>query len=440
MMPELLSQAAGGFQSCLVLYPTHQRSTIVLLLPENFKKHSSCESDHPAWAQCLIYSELVRNSQSKIFGCYSTLNKENLTKIVRRDRTICLMAISIELLERFLPYPRLLKAELDFPDPRPPFSVSRGGPSFLMFTTLSTILLPIATGLKLSQPLPPLLAFARPRTPVRLPLVFPIGARPLDGEQDCLLAFPLPPLVGPPPRSMEPDLEPGAEATPGLPLEAETGLSAKVVLRFGGASKEKPGISGGFHGLDEFKVGEGEVPRDGALLNEFTVGEGEVPRDGALLETIDGPVGVEGLRVGVAGLDTGFFEDAEDGRGLDRVGVADLAEPLEVVVVRGAAVDVVARAAVKVAREVGVEDLEFEALVVTGLDVEVVGVVDLLVGVAGLLVDLELPEEDGLLSPATEEELVWGLLLFPETISSRQFPSCRTQHKSFNAYQDKEIT
>jgi len=337
--------------------------------------------------------------------------------------SICLMAISIELLERFLPYPRLLKAELDFPDPRPPFSVSRGGPSFLMFTTLSTILLPIATGLKLSQPLPPLLAFARPRTPVRLPLVFPIGARPLDGEQDCLLAFPLPPLVGPPPRSMEPDLEPGAEATPGLPLEAETGLSAKVVLRFGGASKEKPGISGGFHGLDEFKVGEGEVPRDGALLNEFTVGEGEVPRDGALLETIDGPVGVEGLRVGVAGLDTGFFEDAEDGRGLDRVGVADLAEPLEVVVVRGAAVDVVARAAVKVAREVGVEDLEFEALVVTGLDVEVVGVVDLLVGVAGLLVDLELPEEDGLLSPATEEELVWGLLLFPETISSRQFPS-----------------
>lgn len=301
--------------------------------------------------------------------------------VMPRLISICLMAISIELLERFLPYPRLLKAELDFPDPRPPFSVSRGGPSFLMFTTLSTILLPIATGLKLSQPLPPLLAFARPRTPVRLPLVFPIGARPLDGEQDCLLAFPLPPLVGPPPRSMEPDLEPGAEATPGLPLEAETGLSAKVVLRFGGASKEKPGISGGFHGLDEFKVGEGEVPRDGALLNEFTVGEGEVPRDGALLETIDGPVGVEGLRVGVAGLDTGFFEDAEDGRGLDRVGVADLAEPLEVVVVRGAAVDVVARAAVKVAREVGVEDLEFEALVVTGLDVEVVGVVDLLVGV-----------------------------------------------------------
>lgn len=258
--------------------------------------------------------------------------------------------------------------------------------------------------------------------------MFPIGARPLDGEQDCLLAFPMLPLVGPPPRSMEPDLEPGAEATPGLPLEADTGLSGKVVLRFGGASKEKPGISGGFH--------------------DFTVGEGEVPRDGALLETIDGPVGVEGLRVGVAGLDSGFLVGAEDGRVLDRVGVADLAEPVngvvvrgaavDVVVVRGAAMDVVARAAVKVAREVGVEDLEFEALVVTALVVEVVGVVDLLVGVEGLLADLELPEEDGLLSPATEEELVWGLLLFPETISSRQFPSCRTQHKNFNAYNDKD--
>ncbi|KAL1193827.1 hypothetical protein V5N11_031955 [Cardamine amara subsp. amara] len=339
--------------------------------------------------------------------------------MVRRKRTICLMAISIELLERFLPYPRLLKAVLDFPVPRPPLSVRRGGPSFLIFTTFSTILFPIATGLKLSQLLPPLLAFARPRIPVRLPLVFPIGARPLDGEQDCLLACGTPPLLGPPPRSMEFDLEPGAEATPGLPLEAETGLFGKVVLRFGGASKEKPGISGGFH-------------------DDFTVGEGEVPRDGALFETVDGPVGVEGLRVGVVGLDNGFLEGAADGRVFDRVGVADLAGPVVLMVVREVAVEVVARAAVKVAREVGVEDLEVEALVVTGFVVEVVGVVDLLVGVEGLLVDLELPEEDGLLSPATEEELspnddVCCLLLLADTISSRQLLSCRT-NKRFNAY------
>lgn len=123
--------------------------------------------------------------------------------------------------------------------------------------------------------------------------MFPTGAPPLDGEQDCLLACPTPLLVWPLPRSMELDLEPGAEATPGLPLVAETGLSDTEVRRFGGASKEKPGISGG--------------------LDDFTVGVGEVPREGALLETIDGPVGVEGLRVGVAGLDRGFLEGADDG-------------------------------------------------------------------------------------------------------------------------------
>lgn len=129
-----------------------------------------------------------------------------------------------------------------------------------------------------------------------MPLVFPIGARPLDGEQDCLRTCPTPLPVGPLPRSMEFDLEPGAEAAPGLPLVAETGLSDTEVLRFGGASKEKPGISRGFQGCDDFRAGVGEVPRDGALL-----------------ETIDGPVGVGDLRVGVAGLDTGFLEGAEEG-------------------------------------------------------------------------------------------------------------------------------
>lgn len=180
-----------------------------------------------------------------------------------------------------------------------------------MFTTLSTILLPIATGLS------PLLAFPRPRAPGRLPLVFPTGARPLDGEQDCLLACPAPLLMAPLPRSMEEDLEPGAEATPGLPLVAETGLSDAEVLRFGGASNENPGISRGFHGFDDFTVGVGEVPREGALLETIDgpvgVGVGEVPREGALLETIDGPVGVGDLRVGVADLDKGFLEGAEEG-------------------------------------------------------------------------------------------------------------------------------
>lgn len=147
--------------------------------------------------------------------------------------------------------------------------------------------------------------------------MLPTGARPLDGEQDCLLACPTPLLAAPLPRSMEFDLEPGAEATPGLPLVAETGLSDAEVLRFGGASNENPGISRGFHGFDDFTVGVGEVPREGALLETIDgpvgVGVGEVPREGALLETIDGPVGVGDLRVGVADLDKGFLEGAEEG-------------------------------------------------------------------------------------------------------------------------------
>lgn len=61
-------------------------------------------------------------------------------------RTMCLKAMSMELLDRFLPNPKPSGPELDFPadppppppSPRPPLSVSRGGASFLLFTFLST--------------------------------------------------------------------------------------------------------------------------------------------------------------------------------------------------------------------------------------------------------------------------------------------------------------
>ena len=111
-----------------------------------------------------------------------------------------------------------------------------------MFMTLSTIFAPIKTGLTLS------LAFEYPRLTAgtELPLAY-IGALPLDGEHDCLLGLP------PPAGSTE--LERGLGA-PGLPLVAESGLSGSVVLRFGGVSSEKPGMSDGFHGLD-LTVGEG---------------------------------------------------------------------------------------------------------------------------------------------------------------------------------------
>lgn len=53
------------------------------------------------------------------------------------------------------------------------------------------------------------------------------GARPLEGEHDCLLGLEL-------------------VEEPGLPLDAETGLSVIDVLKFGGTSCVKPGISEGF--------------------------------------------------------------------------------------------------------------------------------------------------------------------------------------------------
>lgn len=53
---------------------------------------------------------------------------------------------------------------------------------------------------------------------------------------------------------------------PTLLLEAETGLSGNDVLKFGGASSEKPGISDGFQGLD---LTVGELPRDGTGFFEI---------------------------------------------------------------------------------------------------------------------------------------------------------------------------
>lgn len=61
-----------------------------------------------------------------------------------------------------------------------------------------------------------------------------MGARFLEGEQDCLLATV---------RSMDDDLELDAPNAVVLRLDAVCGLSGNVVLRFDGASREKPGIS-----------------------------------------------------------------------------------------------------------------------------------------------------------------------------------------------------
>lgn len=229
----------------------------------------------------------------------------------------------------------------------------------------------------------------------------PLGGRPLEGEHDCRLTLPL--ETG----STEEDRALGA---PGLPLVAESGLSGSEVLKLGGASREKPGISDGFHGLD-FTVGE--LARGGGT--EFllvAVGPGLLTggdlTGGA--DVFDVVERVVGLRVGVGALDVGLDDAGKVG--LD-VGVDDLAVVLDKGVVDlGGAVGLLE---VNVALEVGVEDLEGLG---TEVDVVLEDVVDVdlgavlsvgladednvgrPVGVAGL--DPGPPDDEGLRIPALE--------------------------------------
>lgn len=231
----------------------------------------------------------------------------------------------------------------------------------------------------------------------------PLGGLPLDGEHDCRLTLPFDTGSTDEDRTVGP---------PGRPLLAEIGLSVgSDVLRFGGASRENPGISEGFHGLG-FTVGELDRTGTGffAVLETNLVTDEE---DGDLTGGAD--VIVAGLRVGVADLDIGFDAGIV---GL-AVGVDDLAEGLAV------GVDdlggTVGLAEGKVAREVGVADLEgldmatdaaldvvvidgFEPVVRAGLGAEIMVDLDVAlkvgrpVGVEGL----DPPDDEGLRSPALD--------------------------------------
>ncbi|KAF1891301.1 hypothetical protein Lal_00001444 [Lupinus albus] len=165
--------------------------------------------------------------------------------------TICLIAISKDFFDSVLPKPELSGDEADFPERLP-----RG-------EFLSSI------------------------------LGVPLEDRPLEGEHDCRLGLPLDE------GSTDEDRDEGA---PGLPLDADSGLSGRVVLKLGGASSENPGISDGFHGLD---LSDGELPRDGTGCLEVTgVGCLEVTGAGCLEVTGVGCLEVTGagcLEVTVAG-------------------------------------------------------------------------------------------------------------------------------------------
>lgn len=281
-----------------------------------------------------------------------------------------------------------------------------------MFITLSTIFVPINTGLTLSLAL----EYPRLTAGTELPLVY-IGALPLDGEHDCLLGLP---PVGPP-GSTEPERGLGA---PGLPLVAESGLSGNVVLRFGGVSSENPGMSDGFHGLD---LTVGEAPRDtaGVLVGVgigFAAGEGGLIWDivgfavvvAALAEEIGRRVGVADLDMvlggGSVGLEVGVEDLAVD---LDR-GVVDLEGPADFVAVL--VVDLVAELA----------DLAVEVVGLDAVGVSLDELVDLLIGV-GLVVadtvDLELVIEGRVVEETVAREVgVEGLEDFELVVSVDDLP------------------
>lgn len=173
--------------------------------------------------------------------------------------TICLIAISSDFLDILLPKPELSGDDfiVGLQSPERWLLLCLGGGSFLAVFTLSDVLFRIKEGFDL--PLP----FTRDRAVAgtELPLwwtLFPFGALPLKGEQDCLLGL----ATGP--GSTDDDREVGA---PGLPREAERGLSGNDVLKFGGVSALNPGISNDFHGLD-FTVGE--LPRVGTEVLDIT--------------------------------------------------------------------------------------------------------------------------------------------------------------------------
>lgn len=139
-----------------------------------------------------------------------------------------------------------------------------------MFTTLSTIFDPKRTGLTLSLSMERDLLVDEMEIPLVVVLLT-CDALPLDGEHDCCLGLPLEPVA-----AIDDDLTFG---TPGRHLEVEDGLSGNDVLKFGGASSEKPGISEGFQGLD-FTVGE--LPRDDIGVFELVGRDFDVEADRAV--------------------------------------------------------------------------------------------------------------------------------------------------------------
>lgn len=266
--------------------------------------------------------------------------------------TMCLKAISSDLLESVLPKPEmsaedLLAGSLLLERYSPCF----GGASFLMFTTLSTIFVPITTGLTSLSSEERILCLNGNTLPLLYALL-PFEVSCFEGELGFCLVFPLDIVL------TDDDL--ALLAATGLPLVAEAGLSGNERAA---SSSGKFGTSEGFEGL---VLIDGKVPREGLGSLELLALNFEVEDDRPLgRDAIDEHVGFDGHRLGVADLDVCFVVDTDLSVGVDDraevfAGVVDLTGGAEALVFT---------------REVGVADLEgFVLLVNEGREV---GVADL---------------------------------------------------------------
>lgn len=271
---------------------------------------------------------------------------------------MCLKAISRDFFEIVLPKPELSGTDVDFTCRRDSeMDELLVGLAWSSCPLVSDTLLPSKTDLVTSAPLMCGLVGCK----VGLPLLsLSLETLPLVtiGEQD----FPLGLLTtcevgGRWTLEVEVEVEVGA---PGLLLAAELGLSCIVVLRLGGASREKPGNTRGGDGDGDGRGGFLESIEEILLAGKERVGGTQVPwlrvaGVDCCLVGVDGldndfDVGMVGLGVGIVDLDVGVegLDDGDDAgtvhldvgvEGLDvvrvLVGVEGLPEAVTVTVERG---------------------------------------------------------------------------------------------------------
>lgn len=276
-----------------------------------------------------------------------------------------------------------------------------GGASFLIFTTLSTIWVPIKTGFTSSL----VLEYLRLFNITGLPLFWelPLETCAFDDKYGFCLDFSLETA------SAEDGWELGAD---GLSLDVEACLLDNVDLKFGRASVEKPGASEDFCGLG---FAAGEIARDGTVFLMVValdfVSEEERPAGAGALDTLDWSDDWHGVAHLDADLEDASIEGLPVGveeRAVDLVGVEDLLWGTTILL---EGTDVVL--------EEGVED--FKGFTDAGN-------VGRPVGVAGLATDPPPPDDDDLLGPALADLLCLDKVTSLDADSKEGSASCNIKY------------